>query len=328
MPLSASRIANSSPPQRKAGVGDAHGFQQSLGAIRQRAVAGQVPEAVVDRLEAVEVEQDQAEPPALAATTGQLDPERLAEGAPVAEPGQIVGPGFGEQVESHLALGPQNGPDDEGEQAGEGALQRDLADLQGGGALVGEWSGQSNDARPEQGRRPPRWMNRRGQNACHQVEQVVGRVVAAGQPSDDGHLGDGHVRAHQQAVEADPRTATHEQVGAGVGDRVGAQRDVPAGLADRLGRRRDEHEHEAHHAAEGPAHSANPPAGLEVHALVGVRPPSKQIAQVRQAQVAGPAVHPSCIGSWGLGFRFNASSTVAAASTRPNFISMFRSVAR
>jgi hypothetical protein len=76
----------------KAGVGGPHGGPQHLGAACQGTVACEMAEAVVDRLEAVEVDEEQAEPPSVAFAPRQLDLERLVEAAPVSQSRQVVEP--------------------------------------------------------------------------------------------------------------------------------------------------------------------------------------------------------------------------------------------
>ena len=58
--------------------------------LRQDAVAGEVPDAVVDRLEVVEVEDDQGEVPVVAVCARDLAGERLVEVAAVVQAGQCV----------------------------------------------------------------------------------------------------------------------------------------------------------------------------------------------------------------------------------------------
>jgi hypothetical protein len=98
-------------------------------------------EAVVDRLEAVEVHEQQAEPPSVAVLARQLDLERLVEAAPVSQSREVVEPRLGHELQAHLASGAHHGPDDEGQKTGEGRLEQQLADQDRARALIGQRGG-------------------------------------------------------------------------------------------------------------------------------------------------------------------------------------------
>ena len=71
-------------------VGRAHDVADALGRLGQHGVAGEVADAVVDRLEVVEVEDEQREPPVVALRAGDLARERLVEVAAVVQAGERV----------------------------------------------------------------------------------------------------------------------------------------------------------------------------------------------------------------------------------------------
>jgi hypothetical protein len=82
--------ANSSPPSR-ATVSPSRTLRRSRAeASRRSASPASWPEAVVDLLEPVEVEQQQPDPLAVAARLGQRLPEPVVEQRPVRQPGQGV----------------------------------------------------------------------------------------------------------------------------------------------------------------------------------------------------------------------------------------------
>jgi hypothetical protein len=143
----------------KAGVGGPHGGPQHLGAACQGTVACEMAEAVVDRLEAVEVDEEQAEPPSVAFAPHQVDLERLVEAAPVSQSRQVVEPRLGHELEPHLASGAQDGPDDEGQKTGERRLEQQLADQDRARSLVGQRDGEGNEAGRQQRRGPARRMD-------------------------------------------------------------------------------------------------------------------------------------------------------------------------
>ena len=66
-------------------VGRADDVADPLGRLREHGVAGEVPDPVVDRLEVVEVEDDQREAAVVAVRARDLARERLVEVAPVVE---------------------------------------------------------------------------------------------------------------------------------------------------------------------------------------------------------------------------------------------------
>ena len=69
---------------------DADDLAHALGRLGEHGVAGEMADAVVDRLEVVEVEDDQREAPVVALGAGDLARERLVEVAAVVQPGQRV----------------------------------------------------------------------------------------------------------------------------------------------------------------------------------------------------------------------------------------------
>jgi hypothetical protein len=71
-------------------VGRAHGLPQSLGDGCQHRIAGEMPDPVVDRLEVVDVEDDEREVAVVARRARALALERLVEVAPVVEARQRV----------------------------------------------------------------------------------------------------------------------------------------------------------------------------------------------------------------------------------------------
>src|SRR5207237_1344981 len=71
-------------------VGRAYDVPDALRGVGEHGVAGQMPDPVVDRLEVVEVEDDQRELSVVAVRTGDLATECLVEVAPVVESGQGV----------------------------------------------------------------------------------------------------------------------------------------------------------------------------------------------------------------------------------------------
>ena len=103
-PAPTSSIANSSPPIRAALSPARMPIAQRVGHRAQDLVAGEVPERVVDLLEAVEVEHDERRPLVVAPAARELGGEVLLEAAPVPEPGQRVALGEVGQVQLHLAL--------------------------------------------------------------------------------------------------------------------------------------------------------------------------------------------------------------------------------
>ena len=77
--VSSSRIANSSPPEAGRSVADANARRQSLGNLKQHTVAGDVAEAVVDRLEVIEVQEEHGQLEMLAPGPGQSVANALVE---------------------------------------------------------------------------------------------------------------------------------------------------------------------------------------------------------------------------------------------------------
>src|SRR6266536_6215186 len=71
-------------------VGRADDLADALGGLGEHAVAGEVPDAVVDRLEVVEVEDDEGEVAVVAVRAGDLAGERVVEVAPVVQAGERV----------------------------------------------------------------------------------------------------------------------------------------------------------------------------------------------------------------------------------------------
>ena len=69
-------------------VGGADHREHPLCGLGEHCVTGQVADAVVDRLEIVEVQDDQREPPLVALGAGDLTGERLVEETPVVEAGE------------------------------------------------------------------------------------------------------------------------------------------------------------------------------------------------------------------------------------------------
>ena len=66
-------------------VGAADDRAHALGELREHGVAGQVADPLVDRLEVVDVEDDEREPAVVAVRAGDLARERVVEVAPVVE---------------------------------------------------------------------------------------------------------------------------------------------------------------------------------------------------------------------------------------------------
>ena len=85
--------ANSSPPWRKTESSARTSSRSAAADLGQQPVPFEVPEALVDRLEAVEVEQDQGELARRGAVAGDLLGQALVQAAVVADPGQLVAPG-------------------------------------------------------------------------------------------------------------------------------------------------------------------------------------------------------------------------------------------
>ena len=102
---SSSRMANSSPPKRAAVSLGADARGQALGDLAQDLVAGGVAEAVVDRLEVVEVEEDDRDAVLLAAVARDGVAHALDEQRAVGEVGDRVVEGLvGELLLEGLAL--------------------------------------------------------------------------------------------------------------------------------------------------------------------------------------------------------------------------------
>ena len=102
---SSSRIANSSPPKRAAVSLGRMLRVQALGEVQQHGVAGGVAEAVVDRLEVVEVHEDHGQPGALAAGARDRMSHPLDEQRAVGEVGDGIVEGLvGELLLEDLAL--------------------------------------------------------------------------------------------------------------------------------------------------------------------------------------------------------------------------------
>ena len=76
--------------EARRGVADADAALQPLGHLEQHPVAGRVTEAVVDRLEIVEVEEDHRECGLLAPRAGQRVPDALVEQRAVGEIGDRI----------------------------------------------------------------------------------------------------------------------------------------------------------------------------------------------------------------------------------------------
>ncbi len=72
------------------GVGLAQAAAETLGHDRQQAIAGQMPEAIVDRLEAVEVEDHDRDQALVAPGPGERALQTILEQRAVGEPGQLV----------------------------------------------------------------------------------------------------------------------------------------------------------------------------------------------------------------------------------------------
>ena len=105
LPTSSSRTANSSPPKRAAVSLGRMLRVQALGDLEQHRVAGGVAEAVVDRLEVVEVHEDDGQPRALAARARDRVADALDEQRAVGEVGDGVVEGLvGELLLERLAL--------------------------------------------------------------------------------------------------------------------------------------------------------------------------------------------------------------------------------
>ena len=106
-------------------------LQQAVGDRRQHLVARLVPAAVVDRLEAVEVERQQGARPVAAAQPGQPAAQPLDEELPVGQAGHRVVEGQPLDLARRLAqpmllLFEQPDHDADAEQAGEQAVERHL----------------------------------------------------------------------------------------------------------------------------------------------------------------------------------------------------------
>ena len=89
-PVSGRRIANSSPPSRASESDSRRRSPRTSGDLLQHLVAGEVAEGVVDRLEVVDVDQQQRPGRHLAARARHLGLDLLLETAPVPQPGQRV----------------------------------------------------------------------------------------------------------------------------------------------------------------------------------------------------------------------------------------------
>ena len=100
LPTSSSRTANSSPPKRAAVSLGRMLRVQALGDLEQHRVAGRVAEAVVDRLEVVEIDEDHGEPGVLAPGAQDRVPHALDEQRAVGE----VGDGVVERLVGELLL--------------------------------------------------------------------------------------------------------------------------------------------------------------------------------------------------------------------------------
>ena len=91
--------------EARGGVGAADALVETARHLDQHLVAGGVPEAVVDRLEVVEVEEDHGEPAPLAPAAGDRVAHALGEQRAVGEPRHAVVEGLvGELLLEHLAL--------------------------------------------------------------------------------------------------------------------------------------------------------------------------------------------------------------------------------
>ena len=82
--------ANSSPPTRQAMSAERTTSRTRSARLGEDAVAGEMPDAVVDRLEVVEVEDDEREAAVVAVRAGDLAGEGLVEVAPVVQARQRV----------------------------------------------------------------------------------------------------------------------------------------------------------------------------------------------------------------------------------------------
>ena len=82
--------ANSSPPSRAAVSPGADGVLESAGGLHQQFVAGLVADGVVDRLEAVEVDEEHGRAAVAAAAAGQGLPDPLGEQRAVGQVGERV----------------------------------------------------------------------------------------------------------------------------------------------------------------------------------------------------------------------------------------------
>ncbi len=84
------RMANSSPARRAEGVGFRRGAPQALGHLPEQLVGDLVAEAVVEQLEAVQVDQQQGQPALLLARPLGRLVQPLAEQPAVGQAGQFV----------------------------------------------------------------------------------------------------------------------------------------------------------------------------------------------------------------------------------------------
>jgi len=141
--------------------------------LGQQAVALEVPEALVDRLEAVEVEQDQAELARVAPVAGDFLGQTLVQAAVVADPGQLVAAGQGPERLVAGAQAPRQQQDARGDHGqAEGLEAGEDQGLAGGEGAERQRQQQADDDR-DQTRDEKAGADRRP------VVEVGGRVSVA-----------------------------------------------------------------------------------------------------------------------------------------------------
>jgi hypothetical protein len=200
-----------------------------------------VAEAVVDRFEAVQVEDRDADRRAAAPAACELALERLVERPAVAESCELVAArepvrrfAFGEENEPLIAHGVGQRHEHQAEHPGEQSEQPHLRRLASVPAVVDEGQEDRDRQRPQQRQRAARGVDARREDARCEEEQGIGRGGAAREPDQQCDLRDADVVEDEHPAVADPGAPAKHHVGeCEVGHRDRG-RDEPALVADPL----------------------------------------------------------------------------------------------